>query len=134
MRPQGDAAQNPFKISFFRDAGFQIEALHSALGPLIRRVNVIMSQNRFVDILPKRASKGRAIRYLCHKWSVPLRNVIVCGDSGNDLDMFTGSSRGIVVANHAPELEPLRGSRGVYFASQPSAAGVLEGLRKFNFK
>lgn len=134
LKPQDDDAQNPFKISFFAGETFQIESLYSALGNLLRRVNVIFSRNRFVDILPKRASKGRAIRYLCHKWSVPLRNVIVCGDSGNDLDMFTGSSRGIVVGNHAPELESLRVARGVYFASQPSAAGVLEGLRKFNFK
>ena len=133
LEPQEDAAQNPFKISFFTDKSFSIDGFHAALGPLLRRVNVIFSRNRFLDILPKRASKGRAIRYLCQKWSVPLRNVIVCGDSGNDLDMFTGSARGIVVGNHAPELEPLRGMRRVHFSTQPSAGGVLDGLRHFKF-
>jgi hypothetical protein len=33
------------------------------------------------------------------------------------------------VGNHAPELEPLRGRRGVHVAEGAYAAGVREGLR-----
>ena len=83
--------------------------------------------------MPKRSSKGRAVRYLSHKWSIPLKNTIVCGDSGNDLDMFEGSARGVIVANHAPELAELTLRKQNYFTRGESAAGVLEGLKHFKF-
>jgi len=47
--------------------------------------------------------------------------------------MFTGASRGIVVGNHAPEMEQLRELKRVYFSQAHSAAGILEGLRHFHF-
>jgi len=44
----------------------------------------------FRDILSYRASKGKAIRYLSHKWEIPLKNFLVCGNSGNDEEMLRG--------------------------------------------
>jgi sucrose-phosphate synthase len=125
-------SQHPHKLSYYveRDQ-FDHDALMTLLQPLISRLNIIFSRDSFLDIMPKRSSKGRAVRYLSQKWSIPLKNTIVCGDSGNDLDMFEGSARGIVVANHAKELEELTLRRNNYFAKEESAAGVMEGLRHF---
>ncbi|MCP5520168.1 MAG: HAD-IIB family hydrolase [Verrucomicrobiales bacterium] len=128
--------QNPFKISYYVDeeCGPDIAAVREALGRQARNVNVVLTQGAYLDILAKRASKGRAVRYLGNKWSIPLDQVVVCGDAGNDLDMLTGATRGIVVGNHAPELEELRGLKRVYFARRVSAAGILEGLDHFGFR
>lgn len=131
---QEAANQNPFKISYYvHDKSVGAEQVQAALGRLARQVNVLITQAAYLDILPRRASKGRAVRYLGNKWSVPLDQVVVCGDAGNDLDMFTGATRGIVVGNHAPEMEVLRSMRRVYFAPSVSAAGILDGLNHFEF-
>jgi sucrose-phosphate synthase len=59
--------------------------------------------------------------------------VLVAGDSGNDEEMLSGRSLGVVVANYSPELETLRGMRRIYFASQPGTTGVLEGIKHYDF-
>ena len=45
--------------------------------------------------------------------------------------MLDGDTLGIVVGNHSPELEVLRGLTHVYFAQHAHAAGVLEGLSHY---
>ena len=42
--------------------------------------------------------------------------------------MLVGDTRAVVVGNHKPELEELRGREGVYFATAPYAAGSREGI------
>jgi sucrose-phosphate synthase len=126
--------QNDFKLSYYlHDPHVTAEVIRGVLGRPAGQVNVIITQQTYVDILPRRASKGRAIRYVANKWSIPIQQTIVCGDAGNDLDMFNGQTRGIVVANHSPELETLRGRRRVFFAGLPAAAGIMEGLRHHQF-
>ena len=84
-------------------------------------------------MLPVRASKGQAIRYLAYKWGLPLRAFLVAGDSGNDLEMLVGDTQAVVVSNHSPELEKLRGLEQIYFAETPSASGILEGMAHYGF-
>ncbi len=134
LEPQEAVNQNPFKISYYvHDPELGVDDIQKVLGRYARMVNVMLTQSAYLDILPRRASKGRAVRYLGNKWSIPLDQVVVCGDAGNDLDMFTGATRGIVVGNHAPEMEALRGMRRVYFAKKVSAASILDGLANFRF-
>jgi len=127
--------QNPFKISYYiHDPSLTVETVSGVLGDKLSRYSsIVITQSAYLDILPNRASKGRAVRYVGNKWSIPINRIVVCGDAGNDLDMFTGATRGIVVGNHSPEMESLRGMRRVYFAQAPSAAGILEGLEHFKF-
>ena len=39
---------------------------------------------------------------------MPLERFITAGNSGNDKDMLTGKTKGIVVANYSPEMEELK--------------------------
>lgn len=94
---------------------------------------LIYSHQEFLDVLPVRASKGHAIRYLAYKWGLPLKNFLIAGDSGNDTEMLVGDTQAVVVGNHSPELEPLRGLEQVYFAQGHYAAGILEGLTHYGF-
>ena len=47
--------------------------------------------------------------------------------------MLVGDTRAVVVGNHKPELEELRGREGVYFATAPYAGGILEGIAHYAF-
>lgn len=97
------------------------------------RANVIYSHSAYIDILPMRASKGLATRYLALKWGLPVERILVAGDSGNDADMLGGNVLGVVVGNYSPELKVLRGKPHVYFAEGEYARGVIEGIDYYDF-
>ena len=131
---QEEETQRPFKVSYFMQPGKdRLAAIHNRLLKHRVRYNLIYSHDRYLDILPYRASKGKAIRYLSYKWEIPLMNFLVCGDSGNDEEMLRGEPRAVVVANYSHELRGLKGSRNVYFANSCCAGGVIEGLRHYRF-
>jgi len=94
---------------------------------------LIKTGDRLLDILPIRASKGLAIRYLSIKWGIPLDRVLVVGDSGNDEEMLMGDTLAVVVANHSPELNKLKGKARIYFSSGEYANGIYDGIRHYNF-
>ena len=47
--------------------------------------------------------------------------------------MLSVNALGVVVGNYSPELEKLRKLPRVYFAQGHHAAGILEGIRYYNF-
>ena len=131
---QGKDAQRRFKISYTMAPGKdRLAKIHNCLLSNKCRYNLIYSHDEFLDILPFRASKGKAIRYLSYKWEIPLKNFLVCGDSGNDEEMLRGEPRAVVVGNYSHELADLKGSRNVYFADGKCAAGIIEGLKHYRF-
>jgi sucrose-phosphate synthase len=146
---QGEEGQRPFKVSYYADGsavagdtdgdpayvGGQLieQEVSHRLRAAGLRFNAIFSHGQYLDILPVRASKGKAIRYLADKWELPIERVLVAGDSGNDEEMLRGQTLAVVVGNYSEELEPLRGQPRIYFAEAPFAAGILEGIAHYHF-
>lgn len=131
---QEEQAQRQFKISYYMDPSEDSLAdVHQRLTEHRLRYTLIYSREAYLDIVPYRASKGKSIRYLSYKWNIPLSHIAVAGDSGNDEDMLRGEMLGIVVGNHQPELDKLRGLRHVYFATAEYADGILEGFAHYGF-
>jgi sucrose-phosphate synthase len=62
-----------------------------------------------------------------------MERVLAAADSGNDADCLTGMSLGVVVGNHTPELDKYKNRKRVYFAEGHYAAGVLEGIKQYDF-
>ncbi|MFA7386357.1 MAG: HAD family hydrolase [Thiohalobacteraceae bacterium] len=135
LKLQSKEEQHPFKLSYFIDT--QKAPRVRELVRMLRRqdlhANVVLSRNMFLDLLPVRASKGLALRYICSCWGIPPEHVLVAGGCGSDDDMLRGNTLGVVVANYSPEIERLRGDPRIYFAQGSHAAGVLEGLRHYDF-
>lgn len=131
---QEEETQRKFKISYYIDGEkHEIQPVKEKLQKSRIKANLILSHNQFVDILPFRASKGRAIRYLSYRWNIPLDSILTAGDSGNDEDMLTGDILGVVVNNHSPELKTLMGRKNIYFAEKKHAAGIIEGIENYKF-
>jgi len=97
------------------------------------RAKVIYSHKKYLDILPIRASKGLAVRYLAIKWDLPPERILVAGDSGNDEEMLSGDVLGVVVGNYSPELKRLKGKPRIYFAENAFANGIIEGIEHYQF-
>jgi sucrose-phosphate synthase len=131
---QEEENQRRFKVSYYMDPGKdRLSTVHNRLLHHRCRYNLVYSHDRYLDILPYRASKGKAIRYLSYKWEIPLKNFLVCGDSGNDKEMLRGEPRAVVVANYSHELKDLKGSRNVYFSGSDCASGIIEGMQHYRF-
>jgi sucrose-phosphate synthase len=127
--------QREFKISYLAkpDVMPGVEAIKQHLHRAHLHAQVIYSHDEFLDILPIRASKGHAIRYLAYKWGLPLNRFLVAGDSGNDSEMLSGDTMAVVVGNHSHELAELKGQHNIYFAQAGYALGILEGMAHYQF-
>ncbi len=124
--------QRNFKISYYMEDEYDnLAQVYLALEEAELHCRVIYSHSQFLDILPYRASKGKAIDYIINKFSFPPRHVMVAGDSGNDEDMLSGQARGLVVGNYAEELEKLQKEPRVFFSADNYAAGIIDGLNHY---
>ena len=135
LRPQPKSEQGPYKISYLVDPE-RMPPLAEIRRHLRRHdlhANLVYSHQAYLDVLPTRASKGSAIRYIADRWGIPIDRTLVAGDSGNDLEMLRGNTLGVVVGNHSPELEILRRQPRIYFAQGHYAWGILEGIDHYRF-
>ncbi len=136
ITPQPKIEQSRFKISYNYDAGEapSVDEIVALLRKEEITANVIHSFGQFIDIVPSRASKGQALRYVAHRIGVDLENILVAGGSGADDDMMRGNTLAVVVANrHEEELSDLQDLTRIYFAEQPYAAGILEAAGQCGF-
>lgn len=129
--PQPEEFQNEFKCSWYLRNG-----THLVLRELKRRLTeagvaakVVYSSSRDLDILPRNATKGGALKWLCERLKLPLTEVLVAGDTGNDASMFRlPGVRGIIVENAYPELYEATVDIPVFSSRRILADGVLDGL------
>jgi sucrose-6-phosphatase len=140
LMPQEAEAQRPFKVSYYlsaEDAMTVLPELEAMLKEKGLLAQIVYSSGRDLDILPQAADKGNAMTFVRERVSIARQRSVACGDSGNDRAFFRHpEQRGIIVGNALPELldwhhqDP---SPHRYLAKGHCAAGILEGLRYFQF-
>ena len=131
-----DEHQSDFKISYLYDADDapSIEEISARLYQEDQYVNVIYSHGQYLNIVPIRASKGLALRYVVAASSIPLERTLAIGGSGADEDMMRGNTLAAVVGNSVhEELSNLEQNSSLYFAKKSYAAGVLEAMEHYDF-
>jgi len=126
--------QSPFKASYFLEEDVDTGPAHieQRLDELGLRAKVIYSAGRFLDLLPHRSGKGGAVRYLAGQ--LGMDEVVVAGDTGNDLDMMRAELgfSCIAVGNATEELAAVREPQ-IYHADAPYAVGIREGLEYYGW-
>lgn len=135
LKLQARSEQAPFKLSYYVDTGKWpgMREIRRHLRKLDLHAKLVYAHDAYFDVLPVRASKGLAIRHLAMRWGIRQEDILVAGDSGNDEEMLSGNTLGVVVGGHSPELDRLRGRHRTYFAEAPFAWGVLEGIEHYGF-
>ena len=127
--------QGAFKLSY------TIREPREEILPLIRRRLRLRRQaarpqlrcHWFLDVLPLRASRSEAIRFLALRWGLPLEQMLVVASEQGDGELVCGRPATIVLGGHDPCLEDFRQQQRVYFASRPQLPGVLEGIQHYRF-
>ncbi len=128
--------QSRLKVSYHYDPtqAPSIDEINSLLRSRELTANVVLAFGHFLDIVPSRASKGLALRYVAHRFGIPLEHILVAGGSGADEDMMRGNTLAVVVANrHHEELSQLVEMDNIYFAQEAHALGILEAVRHYDF-
>ncbi|MCQ8184453.1 HAD-IIB family hydrolase [Parvularcula maris] len=131
ITPQGQECQSPVKRSYFVQSGGVASDVRERLRRKGIAATVIWSHGQFLDVLPERASKGQALAFLAAKLGVGLNEVFAAGDSGNDEDLLTTAGSSVVVRSDRAELDGLRGREGVHFSDLRGAAGIMDGLERW---
>lgn len=138
MTRQPAKYQHAFKSSWYlHDASREdVIALEQRLRSAGHPVRIVYSSSRDLDVIPEMADKGQALRWLCGKLGITLDEVIVAGDTGNDLAMFELEDvRGIVPENALPELVSFaQATERIVQVPGFAAHGVLAGLRAFGLQ
>ena len=137
---QPDSEQRPFKVSFLVTEAIASEVLPQLKSLLQERgldIKLIYSTGQDLDILPSHSDKGLAMQFLRQQWGMEPEQTVVCGDSGNDVALFSvGAERGIIVGNASSELLQWHNSNPSeyhYLAKGSCADGIIEGLKHFGF-
>ncbi|MCU7914672.1 MAG: HAD-IIB family hydrolase [Candidatus Thiodiazotropha sp. (ex Gloverina cf. vestifex)] len=136
IKPQGRKEQSFFKIAYHYDPNKapSVDEINGLLHKHELTCNVIHAFGQYLDILPSRASKGQALRYVAQRWETPMEHILVTGGSGADEDMMRGNTLAVVVANrHHEELSHMVDHDRIYLASQSHALGILEAIDHYDF-
>lgn len=95
---------------------------------------VLVSADKYLDILPKGISKGKTVTELVKLKSLDNKPILCAGDTLNDLSLFTAGFPAVAVGGAEPQLlENIKNKKNSYISKQPGTLGILDGLKQFNF-
>lgn len=77
----------------------ELRALHAG------RLGLVFSHVNFLEIMRAGVSKGHAVADLAGRLGVPMSEVMVVGDSENDLSMFAVAGLAVAMGNAPPEVQ-----------------------------
>lgn len=115
------------RCSFLISEGGITAALRAAVDAL--DCDLLFSAGRYLDVLPRGVGKGNALLELAAAEGINPADIIVAGDTLNDLSMLQAGFRGIVVGGAEPALiERVRKLGKVHIARAEGCGGILQGL------
>lgn len=127
--------QHRFKISYHFEKG--VAPRRKEIQRLLRenglRAKVILSQGKWLDVIPLRSGKGQAIRYVTMRWGIPADRVLFYARRGSDYEALSGQFLGVLGGDHALELKSTTSLPRVYLAEKPNFAGLVEGIEAYQF-
>jgi len=126
----------PFKISYYYDGAIAppIKELIDRLRAEEVTANVIFSYGQYLDIVPARASKGQALRYVAQKLNIAVENILVGCNSDSDEDMMRGNTLAVVPANHQVlDISPSANMNCIYFSKKTYAFALLDAIEYYGF-
>jgi sucrose-6-phosphatase len=121
---------NDRRVSFYVNDSKDASILRQKLKESGRPHTFVFSSGRDVDVLPEGAGKGKALQYVVEEYTSEQANILVAGDSGNDLDMLTLGYPAVIVGNAQKELLDVK-SDNIYNATKACAGGIQQAWKHY---
>ena len=103
----------------------QLQLSADALG-----CDVVVSAGKYIDVLPPGINKGSTFRKLVKLLGVKEDDILVAGDTLNDLSLFRTGYKGVVVGEAEPALiEATVDQEHIYHAASAGCGGILEAFK-----
>ncbi|HEY0973792.1 MAG TPA: glucosylglycerol-phosphate synthase [Solimonas sp.] len=120
------------RCSFFGPASLMTDELRTRVAGL--DCELLHSAGRYLDVLPRGVNKGSTLRGLIEQLGIAEDDVLVAGDTLNDLSMYDTGFKGVCVGeSEAGLLSATRQRARVLHARQPGCGGILEAISHFGF-
>lgn len=117
------------RCSFFLEETAKFDEIAERVAHL--DVDVLLSADRYLDVLPRGVSKGDTLKRLVAHLGVDESHVLVAGDTLNDLSLYDTGYRGVVVGQAETALiEATRDREHVHIATSPGAGGIVEAMEQ----
>lgn len=97
-------------------------------------IKTIYSSKKDLDILPYESGKGNALLYILNKYYLDYQNILVAGNSENDLEMLSLGYPSVIVGNAEELLLNMREIPLLYKAKGHHANGIQEAFEMFFIK
>lgn len=95
---------------------------------------VLFSAGKYLDLLPQGVNKGSTLRKLVEFLEVDHSEVLVAGDTLNDLSMFGLGFKGVCVGDSEPSLlQATKHQDDTLHAQEPGCGGILQAIVQMDF-
>lgn len=118
-----------YRVSYFYDP----QILSSDAAEKVRQAGLdcIVSADTFFDVLPPGISKGPTLIRLVEHLGLDPDDVLVAGDTLNDLSLFETGFAGVAVGNSEPALRArIADLATVHFSHEAGAGGILDAIAR----
>ena len=120
------------RCSYFCEDGVITDAMVQAAAAL--DCELLYSASLYLDVLPRGVNKGSSLKHLAELVDIALDQVLVAGDTLNDLPMYEHGFKGVCVGGSEAELlQRTRDLPQVLHAEQIGCAGILDAMTHFGF-
>ena len=133
LESQSQDQQGLYKVSYL------LKEPSDAILPLVRKrlrqfslaASPHLKCHWYLDVVPLRASRAEAIRFLTLRWGLSLEKVLVVASQQGDAELIKGLTTSIIPSDHDSSLDGLRSQQRAFFSEAQD--GVLDGLKHFRF-
>ncbi|MFL2133246.1 sugar-phosphatase [Desemzia sp. FAM 24101] len=117
------------KIMFVDPKEILEEAISKIPSAFAEKYTLLRSEDFFLEVLNKSASKGQALRDLAAILNIPREEIMAIGDNGNDLDMLEFAGMGVAMGNASLAAK----EASDYVTDSNAHDGVATAIEKFAF-
>lgn len=118
------------RSSYFynEETDFELVAKHAEeLG-----VDILVSHGKYIDVLPKGVNKGSTLKKLVNSLGHNKEDILVAGDTLNDLSLFLTGYKGVAVAGSEEGLiKKISAMSNVIHSEHPGTGGIIDAMRHY---